>query len=81
MKYLQEGFSPLGAAVSRGHTVVVEILMKYGADVDIKDKVMEQDWISYLVPLHAALSHPHSFFILCASARDRVIGLPNSSIL
>ena len=43
MEYLQDGFLPLGAAVSRGHTVVVELLIKYGANVDIKDKVMEQD--------------------------------------
>ena len=39
MGYMQEGFSPLGAASARGHTVVAELLIQCGANVDIKDKV------------------------------------------
>ena len=38
--HIQEGFSPLGAAVARGHTVVVEILIQCHANVNIKDKVV-----------------------------------------
>ena len=36
---LQDKRSPLHVAIEKGHTDVVDILVKHGADVDSKDKV------------------------------------------
>jgi hypothetical protein len=59
--YIQDGFSPLGAAIARGHTVVVELLIECGTNVSIKDKVIAccmrtadiaQVLILYVYPMH-----------------------------
>ena len=36
---LQYGKSPLHVAVEKGHSGVVDILLKHGADVNIQDRV------------------------------------------
>ena len=36
---LQNGSSPLHVAVEKGHTDVIDILVKHGANVDTKDRV------------------------------------------
>ena len=36
---LQYGRSPLHVAVEKGHTDVIDILLKHGADANIKDRV------------------------------------------
>ena len=36
---LQDGRSPLHVAAEEGHTNVVDILVKHGANVDTRDKV------------------------------------------
>ena len=38
---LQNGWSPLLVACNEGHAELVEILIKHGAQVDIKDKVLQ----------------------------------------
>ena len=61
--YIQEGFSPLGAAIARGHTVVAEILIQCGANVNIKDKVVGlQHLMCSLIPSQnflRTLPHAH----------------------
>ena len=37
---LQDGRSPLHIAIEKGHTDVVDILVKHGANVDTKTKIV-----------------------------------------
>ena len=40
MTLLQDGWTPLLFACSGGHKEVVEILIKHGAELDMKNKVL-----------------------------------------
>ena len=61
--HIQEGFSPLGAAIARGHIVVAEMLIQCRANVNIKDKVVGlQHLMCSLIPSRnflCALPHAH----------------------
>ena len=39
---LQNGWTPLHFACYEGHTEVVEILIKHGAQLDIRDEVLKK---------------------------------------
>jgi ankyrin repeat protein len=42
IRYLQDGWTPINAAVNGGHSAVVRLLLEAHADVNISNKVWER---------------------------------------